>query len=148
MSRINPLDDNPIIETDYLTGEPLEVARQTRELYYQQFREQISPVEALHNQDQAINTYMWSYRPCNKIKNNTDFIMGEEKKEEENPFITFLRRNNLSTRFRRPLPFNTDNSLVRLRQEPIELPPRILSPQRTRQQQRQSRFDRNRQLHK
>jgi len=146
MSRINPLDDNPIIETDYLTGEPLEVARQTRELYYQQFREQI-PVEALHNQDQAINPYMWSHRPVDLLKCSNYYINVEEK-EEENPFLTFLRRNHLPTRTFRPLPFNSNNSLVRLRQEPIELPPRILSPQRTRQQQRQSRFDRNRQLHK
>jgi hypothetical protein len=158
MSRINPLDDNPIIETDYLTGEPLEVARQLREVYCQEIT-----VEALHNQDQRINPYIWSHTPCNWLKTNTDFINKKEleKKEEENHFFNFIRRDTPI----RPFQSHSENPLLNLRQEEIELPPpRIVEQSRSRQQQRQERlnryrqqpirehrlvlFDRNRQNHK
>lgn len=136
MSRINPLDHNPIIERDYLTGEPLEVARQLRERYYQ---ENFYP-QAIHNQDQNINPYMWSSNSCNRVKNNTDFKINEERENLFTPLFSFLRR---TSNFR---PFTTRDPVIR--EELGELPQGIVRHQNVSRQQRQSRFDRNRQIHK
>ena len=57
MSRINPLDHNPIIYNDI---SPIDLI----------YQKNISIPQALHNQDQSINPYMWSATSCNMRKSD------------------------------------------------------------------------------
>jgi hypothetical protein len=100
MSRINPLDHNPIIDIIYNDLTPIHLINQK---YIPQ---------ALENQDQSIDPYMWSSSSCNATG----------KARIQIPDLTY----NI---------------------EPV-FPTSTLPRRLTAREQRQERFNRNRQFHK